>query len=267
MKKFSAFNLSRREVLAAGSALAATAGITNAAYAGAGGCFGHQRTAQLSVAYLQGSETWDYLHGLTPDLGAVTEDMTVDEAPLIAAESIASGDVSFAVRGARIAIHGLVAKPTAGLPAMHLKAHYQPYHEGTHVAWGFEGSELCCAQPATAFTMPVEAGTGLRLSLEVRPRGSQAEDGEAAVAETKLGLGVLPGGAKLRRGAYLMAWGLPDGPLLPPWSRYRVVAEQIEAPGEGLRASRRFMVQDASGAATTLQAVLLTVDYGDSVSA
>ena len=150
---------------------------------------------------------------------------------------------------------------------MLLKARYRPYHEATHIAWGFEGSALCCAQPPASFVLPVHAGGGLQLSLEVWPRGSKTEKTDPAIAEANFELGTTPGEAKLRRGAYLMAWGLPGGPNLPVWTRYRAIAERIETPEEGMPETRRFMVTDAIGATKALPAVMLTVDYGDGVTA
>ena len=269
MKKSSIFDLTRREFMAAGSVVAVTAGFGGFGRAALADCagFGHQRAARLSIAYLRGSENWDYLRGLTPTLEAITEDMDVDEAPLIAADALVGGDSGFAARGARVTIHGLIAEPSDRLPAMLLKAHYRPYHEATHMAWGFEGSALCRAQPAASFTLPVHAGGGLQLSLEVWPRGGNTELTDPAIAEAYFGLGATPGEAKLRRGAYLMAWGLPGGPKLPVWSRYRAIAERIETPEAGMPETRRFMLTDATGAAKAPPAVMLTVDYSDAAAA
>ncbi len=269
MKKSSIFELTRRDFAAAGAAVAVTAGLGGMSRAALAGCAGssHRQTARLSIAYLQGSENWDYLRGLTPTLEAVTEEMTLEEAPLIAADAVASGDPGFAARDARVSIQGLIAEPSDRLPAMLLKAHYRPYHETAYMVWGFEGSTLCCAQQPASYALPIDAGVGLQLSLEVRPRGGNTNAAEPLIAEAKFVLGATPGEAKLRRGAYLMSWGLADGPKLPVWTGYRVIAERIETPEEGLPETRRFMVTDASGAAKALQAVMLTVDYGDEITA
>lgn len=269
MKKSSTFDLTRRGFMAAGSAVAVTAGFGGVSRAAVADCagFAHRQAARLSIAYLRGSENWDYLRGLTPTLEAMSEDLNVDEAPLIGAEALASGDPGFAARGARVTIHGLIAEPSDRLPAMLLKARYRPYHEATHIAWGFEGSALCCAQPPASFVLPVHAGGGLQLSLEVWPRGSKTEKTDPTIAEANFELGATLGEAKLRRGAYLMAWGLPGGPKLPVWTRYRAIAERIETPEEGMPETRRFMVTDTSGAAKALPALMLTVDYGDEAPA
>ena len=269
MKKSSSFNLSRRNFVATGSAVVATVGfggIGRAALADGSG-MGHQKAAGLSIAYLQGSENWDYLHGLTPTLVATTDDMAVDEAVLIAADALKSGDSGFAARGARIKVHGMITEQSDRLPPMLLRAHYRPYHEETHIAWGFEDSPFCCPQPGTTFTLPVDAGAGLQLSLEVPSHDGSSVMIDPAIAEARFDLGATPGEAKLRRGAYLMTWGLPGAPMISAWTGCRVIAEQIETPEEGMPETRRFMVTDVSGAAKALPALMLTVDYGDGVPA
>jgi len=152
------------------------------------------------------------------------------------------------------------------LPTMLLRTHYRPYHEETHIAWGFEDSTDSSAQPGTTFTMPVDASTGLQLSLEVRRPGKSIAT-DPAIAEARFDLGATPGEAKLRRGVYLMTWGLPGEPMSSTWTGCRAIAEQIEKPGEGMPETRRFMLTDVSGAAKDLPALMLTVDYGDGVSA
>jgi len=262
MKKSSNRKLTRRNFVASGSAVVATigfGGIGRADYAG----LGHQKAAGLSIAYLQGSENWDYLHGLTPTLAATTDDMMVDEALLIGASTLASGDPRFAFQGARVTIHGLISEPSNKLPPMLLKTRFRPYHDTTHLAWDFEDFTRGDAQSGTAFTMPVNADSGVQLSLEMRPRGEEL----VSIAEAQFVLDATRGEAKLRRGAYLMTWGLPDAPMLSAWSGCRVIAEQIETPEEGMPETRRFMVIDATGAAVALAALMLTVDYGDGVPA
>lgn len=262
MKKDPTFALTRRDFVAAGSALAVAGGLGRSALADCAGV-AHRRTARLSVAYLQGSDGWDHLRGLTPTPAVPGEDAPVDEAPLVAADALSHGDPAFALRGARLTIHGLVGDPDRRLPAMLLKAHYQPYHDTAHTVWGFEGTDLCCARPATSFVQPVAVGAGLRLSLEMWPRGADATQTDPAVAEAVFDLGVLPGTAKLRRGAYLMSWALPDGPAPRAMTRLRAVAERIDPPEEGMAAVRRLAITDAAGAARSLSAVLFTVEYGD----
>ena len=265
MKKSSNSKLTRRNFVATGSAVVATigfGGVGRAAWADRSG-FGHQQAAGLSIAYLQGSENWDYLHGLTPTLAAATDDMAVDEALLIGANTLASGDPGFATQGARITIHGMISEPSNQLPPMLLKARFHPYHDETHMAWGFEDSTLGNAQSGTAFTMPVNANSGVQLSVEMRALGDES----VSIAEAQFVLGATPGEAKLRRGAYLMTWGLPGAPMLSAWTGCRVIAEQIETPEEGMPETRRFMVTDVTGAAVALPALMLTVDYGDGVPA
>ncbi len=255
MKTSRFFEITRRELMVAAPAVAAAAGLGTMGRAALAGCVGHgeRQAAKLSLAYLQGSEAWDYLQGLTPTLRAVAEDMEVDEAPLVPAEFMISGDPSFARRGARVTVHGPLSAETDRLPAMVMKAHFRPYHEAVHAAWGYQGTVLSRAQPATAFTVPIDAVTGLRLSLEIGP----------ALAEAHFDPGDAPGRAKLRRGAYLMSWSLPSGTADPGWRRYRVIAERIERPEEGMPEIRRFMIADAAGQAKSLPAVMLTVDHAE----
>ena len=243
MKTSRYLEITRRDLMVAAPVLAAAVGLGTMGRSALASCFGHgeQQAAKLSLAYLQGSEAWDYLQGLTPTLPAVAEDMEVDEAPLVPAETMISGDQSFATRGARVTVHGPLSAETR-LPAMVMKAHSRPYHEAVHAAWGYQGPETPRAQPAIAFTVPVDAATGLRLSLEVGP----------ALAEAHFDLGDAPGRAKLRRGAYLMSWGLPSDTADPGWRRYRAIAERIERPEEGMPETRRFMIADASGQAKSL---------------
>jgi len=268
MKKSSSFNLSRRNFVATGSAVVATVGlggVGRAALADYSG-IGHQKAAGLSIAYLQGSENWDYLHGLTPTLAATTDEMAIDEAMLVDADALASGDPGFAARGARIKIHGMITKRSDRLPPMLLRTHYRPFHEETHIAWGFDDSADSCAQPGTTVNVPIDPSAGLQLSLEM-PRPGRILATDPAIAGARFVLDAIPGEAKLRRGAYLMAWGLPGAPIDSAWSGYRVIAEKIETPEEGMPETRRFMVTDTSGAAKALPALMLTVDYGDEVPA
>jgi len=267
MKKSSNLNLSRRNFVTTGSAVVATVGFGGIGRAALADCtgFGHHEAAGLSIAYLQGSENWDYLQGLTPTLAATTDEMAVDEAVLIAADALASGDSGFASRGARIKVHGMISHRSDQLPPMLLRTHYLPYHEETHIAWSFEDSADSCAQPGTTFTMPVDASAGLQLSLEMPVSGKSIAT-DPAVAAARFVLGATPGEAKLRRGAYLMTWGLPGAPMESALTGCRVIAEQIETPEEGMPETRRFMVINASGAAKDLPALMLTVDYGDEVS-
>ena len=164
MKKSSNFELNRRNFVAAGSAVVAAVGFGGVGRALADNAgVGHGQAARLSIAYLQGSENWDYLHGLTPTLDATIDDMAADEASLIAADALVCGDSSFAARGARVKIHGMIAESSNRLPRMLLKARYRPYHDASHIAWGFEDSALGGAQPAVSFALPVDTGTGLQL--------------------------------------------------------------------------------------------------------
>lgn len=268
MKKSSSTKLTRRNFVATGSAVVATVGFGGIGRAALADCTGidRQKTAGLSVAYLQGSEDWDYLHGLTPTLARTTDDMAVDETVLITADAMESGDFGFAARGARVKIHGMISERADRLPPMLLRTHYRPYHEETHVAWGIDNSADGCAQPGTTFAVPVDASAGLQLSLEM-PRSGKSLAADPAIAEARFVLGAMPGEAKLRRGAYLMTWGLPDAPIASGWNGYRVIAERIETPEEGMPETRRFMVTDASGVAKALPALLLTVDYRDGVPA
>ena len=269
MKDPRTFAPTRREVLVAVPAVAAAVGVGSVGRTALAGCGGadHERTARLSLAFLQGSEQWDHLQGLTPTLEAVTEDMTVDEAPLVPADALIVGDGGFATRKARVMVHGLLAEPSDRHPMVRIAAHYRPFHDTAHIAWGFDGATTCCSTPATEFTVPVDAATGLQLSVEVRPRGTGPDDADSAFAEATFSLGIAPGRAKLRRGVYLMAWDMPTGAPLPAWQRYRVIAERIETPEDGMPATRRFMLTDATGAAKALPAVMLSIDYADAASA
>jgi hypothetical protein len=269
MKDPWSFAPTRREVLVAVPALAAAVGVGGVGRTALAGCTGadHEQAARLSVAFLQGSEQWDHLRALTPTLEAVTEEMAVDEAALVPADQLISGDGGFATRGARVMVHGLLGEPSDRHPAMRIAARYRPFHDASYLAWGFDGSTACCSSPATEFTVPVDAAVGLQLSVEVQPRDAETDGIDLAVAEATLGLGIAPGQAKLRRGIYLMAWDMPAGASLPAWHRYRVIAERIETPEDGMPASRRFMLTDATGAARTLPAVMLSIDYADAADA
>lgn len=260
MKTSRLFEISRRDLMVTAPVVAAAVGLGGPGRAALAGCTGHgeQLAAKLSLAYLQGSEAWEFLQGLTPTLHAVAEDMEVDEAPLVPAETMMSGDANFAKYGARVTVHGPLSEETdRRLPAMVMKAHFRPHHDAVHAAWGYQDPEMSGAQPGTAFTVPVDAATGLRLSLEVGP----------AVAEAHFDLGDAPRQAKLRRGAYLMSWGPPSGWVDPGWSRYRAIAERIEKPEDGMPEVRRFMIANAFGQAKSLPAVMLTVDYAEAATA
>lgn len=265
MKNSSSFKLTRRKFVATGSAVVVSAGLGGVGHAAFADytISGIHRAGRLSIAYLQGSENWDHLHGLTPTLAAVTDDMIVDKAPLVGASSLAKGDSGFTTRGARITIHGLIAEPSSLLPPMLLKAHYLPYHDTTHIAWSFEGSSSNTAPAGSSFTVPVDASNGLRLSLEMQPSSSNSVAGSPTVADAQFVLGATSGEAKLRRGAYLLTWGLADAPMLFAWTGCHVVAERIEMPEEGMPETRCFMVADAAGKPRSLPALMLTVEYAD----
>lgn len=252
--------LSRRHVMALAPAIALTAGLTGvgrSALAEPGrGSAAH--TAGLALGYMVGSETWDHLDGLTPTLERLDETAVRDEAPLVTASSLATGDGAFAARGARVILHGFMAEPDAGLPAMHLKTHYVPHHELTHLAWSYQGAESCCGTTTTELTLPAHPDHGMKLSLEVRAEGAV----EPSRAEAVFTLGEVFGRPKLRRGAYLMSWHLSsDRQATHLWPGMRAIAERVPEASKGIKVTRRLMVAGVDRRPVRLPALLMTVDY------
>ncbi|MEM7221462.1 MAG: hypothetical protein AAF495_00695 [Pseudomonadota bacterium] len=261
MRKSPRFTLSRRDLMVLAPATAVTAGlsgVSGAALAGPG-C-GGAHTAKLAVAYLSGSETWAHLDGLSPTLEALSEDAEHDEAPLVTASSLASGDQAFAERSARISLHGLMSEPSADLPDMRLMAHFEPYHELTHQTWCYEGSGPNCGSDSGDLTLPIDPAHGMKLSLEV-----QTPDEETpAVAEANFAVGEAFGRPKLRRGAYLIAWDRPGGRQSShPWFGLKAIVERVPEPSEGVTAVRRFMVAGTDATPLRVPALLMTVDFAE----
>lgn len=265
MKKSKFSQMTRREFVLAAPAVAAAAclgGLGRIAPAAAAD-LKQDSAGRFSIAYLEGSEQWDHLHCLAPTPEGVGGETTMDQARLVPADTLWSGDGSFAERGARVTIHGLLGEAPDNLPEMEMKARYRPFHESQSVLWGFQGSPTHAAQPATSFSAPIDAGTGLELSLELRPRKDRSRETEPETAEARFTPGAAPGQAKLRRGVYLLAWDLSSGSALPDWSRYHAIADRIAKPEEGLPEIRRFMLTDAFGPVKTLPALVMSVDYAD----
>lgn len=108
-------------------------------------------TPSLVLAYRPSGEDPPYLVG---------------DAPLVAAESLASGDARLARGGARVAVHGLLGE--AGMPAAGIRS------SALHVSfprrfspWSFASGAVSRAAGAVEFFVPVDAERGLELTLEV----------------------------------------------------------------------------------------------------
>lgn len=260
MKKASMSRMTRREFVLAAPAAAVAAGLgLTGLTASARPVAEHAPSPGLSVGYLQGSEEWNHLQGLSPTLDAVTGETLMDQARLVPAEALAQGDGRFAGRDARVTVHGFLTDAPHDLPRMRMQVGFRPYHGLQSVVWGYEGSSICCAQPASMFTVPIHADSGLQLSLDVSVRGS----GSSLPVEAVFSPGSAPDQLKLRRGVYLLSWHLPSAPGAPDWSRYRAFAERIEQQEPGIPAMRRFMIADAGGAVKSLPVLVMSVAYAD----
>jgi hypothetical protein len=142
--------------------------------------------------------------------------------------------------GARVTIHGhaVPAGQTSSL-LRGINAHYSVEHENSKISVPFYAwTASCHTNQKTAFTMPIEADHGLRLSVEHAAKDAPEEHFFLSAARR-------PGSASLRPGTYVLAVGQPN------W----VGCHLIEEDG------RRKLVRTALGATQPVdfEYVLITI--------
>ena len=146
---------------------------------------------------------WRRAPGLA--VGYCREPLAGEAVRLTAATRLAAGDRSLALRGARVAVEGLVGDDSLrrlGIRSAELKVGFpvagvEP-PEAEYRAWSWQLEPVEQASSPVGFTVPVDAG--LALALEVDGWGSQR-------FETVLTTGREAGRPKLRPGRYLIAPG------------------------------------------------------------
>lgn len=159
-----------------------------------------------------------------------------DDAAVMAASAVTSGDGGFISRGARIQVSGVsgMAADAADRRAVELHAHYSYFDGGERkvapfLAWGCNRASGCQGSPIR-FTVPVDETQKIVFSVET-------ERGRPAAAATRrdalsgatpesvalpVSLSLQSGeGLKLARGFYIIV-PLFDDDAEPRWSSYRM---------------------------------------------
>lgn len=116
--------------------------------------------------------------------------------------------------GARVTIHGHAIPAGQMSPLLRgINAHYSVEHENSRISVPFYAWNASChTNQKTAFTMPVEADQGLRLSVEYAANGGSEEHFFLSAAQSS-------GSTSLCPGTYVVAPGQPS------WIGCRLIEE------------------------------------------
>lgn len=204
---------------------------------------------QVALGYWRGSDALPALDTLARVTAAALPERDDTAAfDIEPAQTIRRGDPRFAASGARVTVHGLIGAEAAlaALPEVSLTAHFAPYHAAAFPAWSSAAGGGAAA--GSAFTVPVDAEVGLALSLQV---------GEGAALPLRFALDAAPGGAKLRRGVYLVA--------LDPaasWRRYTALAATpVDPAADDAQTRFCFVERRGAGRCAALPVLVLSIDH------
>jgi hypothetical protein len=144
-----------------------------------------------------------------------------EQAAVVAADRLQTGDTRFARDGARLAIRGLFPQldPVAlhGLEMLTVDVAYEPYHTTPFQAWSFFNGSTPRSSSPVALTLPVDAATGLNLVVTYRTTSMP----EPIAVMARFALRDEDDTPKLRAGTYFV--GLPDQHgTFPDWQQYQV---------------------------------------------
>lgn len=185
-----------------------------------------------------------------PEAGGTSDDA------VLAAESLHGGDPLFLLRGARLAIHGLMAAPgsdLARLSPMALDVDYDPGRGWRHAAWQFDrGDGLVHQSGALALEVPPGPSAGLALAFRVGEQGAEQR--------VRLSLAPLTAGHGLRRGIYLATWSESGAPADP---RALALVAEPAADQEVAATAYRLAWRNPLLRDEPPVALALSVDYAD----
>jgi len=174
---------------------------------------------------------------------------------LVAAESMAAGDATFARRGARVGVRLLSPPEESKLlqrcEAFSILIDYGPYSDALFPVLDYENKGVANFGLAVDQTVPIDADTGLRLVVGIQEKNAQPRQ-----SRIEFTLGVESGRPRLQRGTYLIAVG--ETARTVDWSQVRLQVEEADPALEGKPEYQ--LTTSASGAAEP-EFMVLEVDY------
>jgi hypothetical protein len=154
------------------------------------------------------------------------------KADMIAAKSLAAGDMSLVDSGVYLRVVGFGAgndpSACAALASAAIEVDYRPFAEARYLAWAVENSHCVSTSASLGFTVPVAAKSGLSLSILHRGAGEDTEQEQTF----KLSTGNRTNQLKLVSGTYIIAFRHPTTGKLPNWPAFQLRAADPENVGD-----------------------------------